>query len=111
MAFHKVTAYKAPCNILDSEVGLVTKTHQATKDLGTANDEGRTILAAGTLYTDPETNEVGIVFEDYDLTDYEKFPISVIVEGRVLYQKVSAETQAKAEELAKQHLLLVGKED
>lgn len=110
MAFNRVITYAAARNILDSEVGLVLKTHQATPDLATENEQGRKILAAGTLYTDQNTNEIGIVFEDYDLTDYEAFPISVIMEGRVLYDRVSAEAQGKEADFAKQHLLLVGKE-
>lgn len=111
MPFYETSqVYPARRNILESEVGLVLKTHQA-KQSDAKEDEHthRKILAAGSLYTDETTQEVGVVFEDYDLTDYDVFPISVVMAGRLLLDKVSEEAQAKKEDFAKQGLHLIGK--
>lgn len=149
MAFHKAETYGESMSILDSAVGLVTKTHRATPDM--AGEDG--VIKAGTLvpgedvytkvetpgsdnpqtkgwyelegddyvastdtspqegttyYTKSTTGPVGIVFEDYDMTDYaEGYPVSVVVQGRVKADKVSAEAKAQAETFAKQGLYLV----
>lgn len=108
MSFNQVTTFPHTYNILDSEVGLVLKTHQAgAKDVTEANSEGRKILKAGTLYTDSETSVIGVVFEDYDLTDYEAFPISVVEAGRLKKDRVASEVTAKKEDFIKQGLYLV----
>ena len=150
MAFHKAATYGESESILDSAVGLVTKTYQGTVDM--ADESG--VIKAGTLYpaattyekvadpgdgnpqssgwyvlkdgvfvsatdTTPQagtdyytqkvgTTPVGVVFEDYDMTDYsEGFPISVVMQGRLKADKVSAEAKAQAEAFAKQGLYLV----
>lgn len=105
------TALPARPNILESEVGLVLKTHQAKQSDATPNEEGRKILAAGSLYTDETTHETGVVYQDYDLTDYPVFNISVVMAGRLLYDKVSEEAQAQFDALEKQGLHLIGKVD
>lgn len=108
MSFNEVKTFPHSYNILDSEVGLVVKTHQAgAEDVKEANDEGRKVLKAGTLYTDPETSVNGVVFQDYDLTDYEAFPISVVEQGRLKKDRVAAEVTEKQADLAKQGLYLV----
>ena len=108
MPFNKVTSYHHTLGILDSEVGLVLKTHQAGReDVKKADDEGRYVLKAGALYTDKETSEIGVVYEDYDLTDYPEFPISVVMQGRLRKDRVSSEAQGKATDFAKQGLYLV----
>lgn len=110
MAFNEVTSFPTRSNILESEVGLVLKTHEAKQSLAKEDEKThRKILAAGALYTDETTQETGVVFEDYDLTDYDKFPISVVMAGRLLYDKVASEAQAKIEDFAKQGLYLIGK--
>lgn len=112
MPFNKVKEYQHSLNILDSEIGLVTKTFQAEKELvKKADDNGRYILKAGTLFKDEETNVEGIVFEDYDLTDYKEYPISVVVAGRVLNDRISTEAQAKKEDFANQGLYVIGGEE
>ena len=110
MAFHEVASFANSQNILYSERSLVVKTHQA-KQSDAKEDEKthRKILKAGSLYTDETTQEVGVVFEDYDLTDYDKFDISVVEAGHLLFDKVSEEAQAKKEDFAKQGLYLHGK--
>lgn len=108
MPFNKVTVAPHSLGILESEVGLVLKTHQAKNtDVSEANAEGRKVLKGGSLYTDPETSVIGVVFEDYDLTDYEDFPISVVEAGRLRKDRVDEKVTAKKEDLAKQGLYLV----
>lgn len=110
MAFNEVTSYNSPQNILYSERSLVQKTHMA-KQSDAKEDEKthRKILKAGSLYTDETTQEIGVVFEDYDFTDYEKREISVVEAGHLLFDKVSEEAQAKKEDFSKQGLYLHGK--
>lgn len=102
MPFNAATKYGESENILESEIGLVTKTRQATKDM--AGSDG--ILKAGSVFMNGETAE-GVVFEDYDLADYDAYPISVVVQGRLKADKVSAEAQAQKEAFAKQGLYLI----
>lgn len=99
MAFNQVTEYGQSENILDSAVGLVLKTRQGTKTMA-KDDGGRKIIKSGALFTNPDdANDIGVVFGDYDMTDYDAYPISVVVEGRLKKDKVSDEASAKAEEL------------
>ena len=94
-------------NILDSEVGLVLKTREATNTMGTTVD-GRKVIKAGSLYTNPnESGEYGVVFEDVDITDYAEKPIAVIFQGRVKADKVASEVTAKKTDFAANGLYLV----
>lgn len=107
MAFEKTETYGARQNILDSEVGLVTKTREATQGMA-ADDGSRKFIHAGDLYTNPDDEkDIGVVFCDYDMTDYEKYPIAVVVEGRVKKDRVSEQAKAKADEFAAKGLYLV----
>lgn len=104
---NKTIGIGASENILDSEVGLVLKTKQAEKSMGKP-DGVRTTIKAGTLWTNPdEPTDIGIVFEDFDITDNDKMPISVMVQGRAKADKVAAEAKAKKEDFSKQGLYLV----
>lgn len=60
----------------------INRTRTATKAMGTVED-GKTILKAGTLYTNPEGVVEGLVFHDVDLTHAETMPVAVMVEGYV----------------------------
>ena len=82
MAFMKIKQYESTPNILESEVGLVLKTYTAVND--------RKIIKAGSVYPTNATGAKGLVFEDVDMTDDEKRPISVIVAGRVLEDRLPA---------------------
>jgi hypothetical protein len=57
------------------------------------------IIKAGSVYPTNATGAKGIVFEDVDMTDDTKRPISVIVAGRILEKRlpVTVETTAKTE--------------
>ena len=49
MPFNKVAEYGESENILDSAVGLVVKTRQATQAMATTGDDGRKVIKAGSL--------------------------------------------------------------
>lgn len=108
MAFNTVKAYGESESILDSEKGLVTKTRQANQAMA-ADVEGRKVIKAGSLYTNPDdATDIGVFFEDYDMTDYAGgYPASVVVAGRLKKAKVAAEVTAKADALKAQGLYLV----
>lgn len=98
MAFMKIKQYESTPNILESEVGLVLKTYTADQtNAVTVND--RKIIKAGSVYPTNATGAKGLVFEDVDMTDDAKRPISVIVAGRVLEDRlpVTVDTTAKTE--------------
>lgn len=98
MAFMKVKQYDSTPNILESEVGLVLKTYTAEQTNATAVNDKK-IIKAGSVFPTNATGAKGIVFEDVDMTDDTKRPISVIVAGRVLESRLPAtvETTAKGE--------------
>lgn len=50
---------------------------------------------------------VGVVLLDYDMEDYDEYPVSVAVQGRLKADKVSAEAKAKAEDFANRGLYIV----
>ena len=81
-------------NFLESEVGLVLKTYQIPDTLGTVDEFGNKIVAAGTVYPSNDASAVGIVFEDVDVTwgDHEG---SVMLAGRVLKDRLSVESAAE----------------
>ena len=98
MAFMKTEQYESTPNILESEVGLVLKTY--TADQTNAETVGtKKIIKAGSVYPTNATGAIGIVFEDVDMTDDTKRPISVIVAGRVLEKRlpVTVDTTGKTE--------------
>ena len=105
MAFMKTKQYESTSNILESEVGLVLKTYTAeqtnAETVGT-----KKIIKAGSVYP---TNATGaIVFEDVDMTDDTKRPISVIVAGRVLEKRLPATVDSTAKtELEKAGIVFV----
>lgn len=98
MAFMKIKQYESTPNILESEVGLVLKTYTADQTNAVAVND-RKIIKAGSVYPTNATGAKGLVFEDVDMTDDEKRPISVIVAGRVLEDRLPAtvDTTAKTE--------------
>lgn len=96
MAFMKIKQYESTPNILESEVGLVLKTYTAEQtNAETVND--RKIIKAGSVFPKNETGAKGIVFEDVDMTDDTKRPISVIVAGRVLKNRLPKAVESTAE--------------
>ena len=104
MPFNKTTSYGESLNILESEVGLVTKTREATKDAA-ADVDGRKVIKAGSLWS--KDAEIGVVLADYDMTDYEKRPIAVVFQGRLHADRVSSEASAKTADFKAQGLYLI----
>lgn len=96
MAYMKTTSYTSGVNILSSEVGLVLKTFEGTKAMATTVDDKK-IIKAGTVVPTNDSSAKGIVFEDVDITDDEKKPISVIIAGRVIKENLPATVDSGAE--------------
>lgn len=65
-------------NFLESEVGLVLKTHEIPTSMGTDG-----VVAAGTVFPSNDASAIGIVFQDVDVSKG-AMPGSVMVGGRVL---------------------------
>ena len=104
---NQVKTYGHAMNILDSEVGLVTKTRTANQSMA-ADVDGRKIIKAGTLYANPDDEaDIGVFFEDYDMTDDAARPVSVVVAGRLRKDRVAAEVAAKESDLKATGLYLI----
>lgn len=80
-------------NFLESEVGLVTKTHEIPESMGKADGIYKTV-PAGTPYPSNDGNAIGIVFEDVDVT-YGAKAGSIMVGGRVLEDRLTVASAAK----------------
>lgn len=96
MAYTSVKKGYARPPFLESEIGLVTKTYQADPD-NTAviiEEDGTKMIRAGAVYPSNDSNAVGIVFEDADVT-YGEHAVSIMVAGRV--NKDVLEISAEAE--------------
>ena len=102
MAFNEYRGGIQSLNILESEIGLVTKTRTANADTCEVGNDG--VIRAGSLFTG--VNEYGIVFADYNL-DQTAYPISVIFQGRVRAERVSSAAYAKKSDFAGQGLYLI----
>lgn len=94
MAFNKADQYGESLNILDSEVGLVTKTHQATKAM--AGKDG--VLKAGTLFSEAVYAEKAPTANPkteglYELVDgeYVKSEDTTKKEGKIYYERKADE--------------------
>lgn len=82
MAFSKVVEYGTTPNFLESAEGLILKTFTAEQS-NAVEVGGRKIIKAGSVFPKNATGAKGLVYEEVDMTDDEKRPISVIVAGRV----------------------------
>lgn len=86
-------SYGGKPNFLESEVGLVLKTHEIPASLGTQEGKYKTVKA-GTPFPSNDANAIGFVFEDIDVTDG-NMPGSVMVAGRVLADRLTVASAAK----------------
>ena len=113
MAFMKKVSYESPKNFLESEVGLVLKTYMGEQTNATEDEEtGHMIIKGGSVFPKNETGAKGIVFEDVDMTDDEKRPISVIVAGRILKKRLPVSVDGTAEtELKELGIVFIDEED
>ena len=111
MPFNEISTSYKHANILESEVGLVLKSRTGTQSMA-ATVGARKVIKAGTLWAPVNTGEtdpyeIGVVFEDYDMTLDEKYPISVVFQGRLLADRVSSDALDKKSAFADQGLYLV----
>lgn len=104
MAYMNVTEGRSAINILESEIGLVTKTRQIPATLGVVDGAHKTVKA-GTVFPADDGTAEGIVFTDTDVTHGDAEG-SVIVAGRVLAARVNA-SEAAITALAAKGLHLV----
>ena len=89
--FYKKTSYAQGANILDSEVGLVLKTYQATNSMATNG-----VIKKGTVLPSNDGYAVGICFEDVDMSNDTKRPISIIAAGRIIESNLPASVESSA---------------
>lgn len=104
MAYMNVIEGRSAINILESEIGLVTKTRQIPATLGVVDGAHKTVKA-GTVFPADDGTAEGIVFTDTDVTHGDAEG-SVIVAGRVLAARVTA-SEAAITALAAKGLYLV----
>lgn len=104
MAYMNVIEGRSTINILESEIGLVTKTRQIPATLGVMDGAHKTVKA-GTVFPADDGTAEGIVFTDTDVTHGDAEG-SVIVAGRVLAARVTA-SEAAITALAAKGLYLV----
>ena len=88
MAYMNVIKGRSAINILESEIGLVTKTRKIPETLGVVDGAYKTVKA-GTVFPANDGTAEGIVFTDTDVTHGDAEG-SVIVAGRVLAARVNA---------------------
>ena len=104
MAYMNVIEGRSAINILESEIGLVTKTRQIPETLGVVDGAHKTVKA-GTVFPADDGTAEGIVFTDTDVTHGDAEG-SVIVAGRVLAARVNV-SEAAVAALAEKGLYLV----
>ena len=92
MAYMNVIKGRSAINILESEIGLVTKTRQIPGSLGVVDGAHKTVKA-GTVFPANDGTAEGIVLTDTDVTHGDAEG-SVIVAGRVLAARVDASEPA-----------------
>lgn len=95
MSFVTNTTGTARPNFLESEVGLVLKTNEIPQSMGVADETGKKIVAAGTVFPSNDASAIGIVFETVDVTSGNA-PGSVMVAGRVLKDALNIDSNAEA---------------
>ncbi|KGL46043.1 hypothetical protein DUK53_08690 [Listeria sp. SHR_NRA_18] len=77
-------------------------TYQADTNMVTdADDKGRKVLVAGSVYPSNDDKAVGIVYDDVDVTDGSQ-PVSVIVEGYILEKRLPVAPVAAAKTAMKE---------
>lgn len=94
MAFIKNGKELKDINILASD-NKVVLTYQSATGMEVSED-GRKIIKKGTVYPKNDATAIGITWsQDYDVTDGD-VPISVLVEGHVIAERLPVEPSAEA---------------
>lgn len=84
-------------NWLGSEVGLTLKTFTIPADFSpTVIRNGRTIVESGTIFEDDNTEQKGLVFGDYDITDGPVLAC-IMIGGRYIDEKLPESATAFAD--------------
>lgn len=66
---------------------FVTFTRQIPQSMGKPQEDGRTVVPAGTVYPANDATAIGILFNDVDVTNGDQ-PGPVMVEGWVLEERL-----------------------
>jgi len=99
MAYSKVTQYVSDVNFLESEVGLVQKTATGKQENAVLDEvTNRKLIKGGSVFPKNDATATGIVFETVDMTDDEARPISVVVAGRVIVERLPEAVNEAAKE-------------
>ena len=74
----------------------VRKTHEVSQSMATTESDGTKYVKAGTIYPSNDTNAIGIVYEDVDVTNG-NMPASVVEKGMVIESRlpVAIDSDAK----------------
>lgn len=89
--FYGHKTYAEGANILESEIGLVTKTYTVTSSMATNG-----VIKKGTVIPSNDGNAVGILFDDVDMSNDTSRPAAIIVAGRILEANLPASVESSA---------------
>jgi len=86
----KTVGYESPKNILAMPDHYVAIARKLEKDSALAvTEEGRKIVKAGTIFPANDATAVGVILNDYDVTDGDQMA-AVVIHGFVLEAKLPA---------------------
>lgn len=89
MAYLNVTQYVSDVNFLESEVGLVQKTATGKQENAVLDEvTNKKLIKGGSVFPKNDATATGIVFETVDMTKDKTRPISVVVAGRVIAERL-----------------------
>ncbi len=93
----KQVEYASAKNILATPDHYVAIARKLEKDSALAvTEEGRKIVKAGTLYPANDATAIGVVLNDYDVTDGDQ-QAAIVIHGFVLKAKLPAAPNAAVE--------------
>lgn len=86
----KTVGYESPKNILATPDHYVAIARKLEKDSALAvTVEGRKVVKAGTLYPANDATAIGVILNDYDVTDGDAMA-AVVIHGFILQAKLPA---------------------
>lgn len=75
---------------------IISRTHTAEKGSGEVDENGRNIVAAGTVYPANDATAIGLVMDDVDVTENNQ-PVGIMVEGYVYGERLPEPISEEAE--------------
>lgn len=84
-----------PGYFLANDESCVRETKQIAESGATTADNGAKYVKMGTVYPSNDSNAIGIVYEDVDVT-YGDMPGSVVTKGKVIKDRLAEEITADA---------------